>query len=415
MDKILITRSRNRTKVAIASALFVLAVVSATGMTSPEKSSPPLEHDAYIWQRAWRAPLVESIAANKDVVRAWRVLAAQASPAGKLLPVSIQAKAITDSGRPLIMVVRIDGQLPNFDQVRLLDEVLALHQRWHDQGLTISGMEIDHDCGTAKLPGYAKFLSQLRSRLDRGTQLSITVLPAWLSSSQLAEVLGIVDESVLQVHSLQNPGDGLFDPVQAAKWVKNFSKVSPTPYRVALPTYGSRVGFDDSGRVDFVESETALGRGGKEARELIVAPESVRRLLLTMENDRPTKMLGYAWFRLPTDADQRAWSVATWRAIVQGTPLTKTVRLLAKPSADPRLFDLVAQNDGPTDVSPPTHIRLASDCTDADGVSGYGVQTIDGRFWLVRDATSLLHPRHELNLGWARCCHNPSKELNESS
>lgn len=404
-----------RTGAAIVGGLVVLGMTAAIAMTALGKVQSPLEHDAYIWHRSWRTPLLESIAANKDLVRSWRVLAAQVSPTGKLVPVTVQTKALEDSGRPLVMVVRIDGQLPSLDQTRLLDQVLNLHQRWRDRGLTIAGLEIDHDCGTAKLPGYATFLEQLRSRLDRGTQLSITALPAWISSLHLGNVLGAIDESVLQVHSVQNPARGLFDPVQAGKWIADYAKKSPTNFRVALPTYGSRIGLNDSGNVTFVESESALGRGGANAQELIVAPESVRQLMLAVNGNRPKNLVGYAWFRLPTDADQRAWSIATWRAVIQGMPLSAAARIVARPTSDPKLFDVVMQNSGHTDVTPPARIRLADSCSDADGVGGYLAQTIEGRLWLVRQTPTLLRSQHEINAGWVRCEQDPSRELNEQS
>lgn len=408
-------KSGSGTQIAVVCALLLMAAASVTAITAPGKSKPPLEHDAYIWQRSWRTPLLESISANKDLVRSWRVLAAQVDPAGKLLPVAVQVEALQQSGRPLVMVVRIDGQLPNFDQTRLLDQVLILHHQWRDRGLAIAGLEIDHDCATAKLPGYANLLEQLRSRLDRGTQLSITALPAWISSRHLPDVLGTIDESILQVHSVQNPANGLFDPVQAGKWIADYAKKSPTKFRVALPTYGSRIGVDEFGSVTFVESESALGRGSSNVQEVIVAPESVRQLMLAVDGNRPKNLLGYAWFRLPTDADQRAWSIATWRAVIQGKPLTQTARIMARPTSDPKLFDLIAQNTGDTDVSPPTRIKLAGNCSDADGVSGYVARAVEGHLWLVRPGLHLLHPLHEISVGWARCEQDPSKDLHEQS
>lgn len=410
-----ITTSMHRTKIVIGCAFFALGVFILSGMAATEQPLVPLEHDAYIWQRSWRPALLEAISTNKNLVRAWRVLAAQVSPTGKLLPVSINPKALEGSGPLLIMVVRIDGQLPNFDQLLLLDEVLALHQQWRDQGLKVAGIEIDHDCGTAKLPGYAKFLAKLRGRLERTTQLSITALPAWLASSHLVDVLGAIDESVLQVHSVQNPSNGLFDQVQASKWIADYGNKSPTVFRVALPTYGSRIGFDDFGNVAFVESESALGQGQTKAQELIVAPESVRQLMNSLNRDAPKNFRGYAWFRLPTNEDQRAWSIATWRALIQGKPLTQVVGLIARPTSDPRLFDLVARNDGETDASPPTQIKLAANCSDADGLGVYAAKEMEGRFWLVRNTPSLLHPQREINVGWARCEENPSKALHDQS
>jgi len=410
-----VIKSMRKARTAILGGLVALGVAAAIAMSSPGKAQSPLEHDAYIWQRSWHAPLIESIAANKDLVRSWRVLAAQVSPAGKLIPVTVQTKALEESGRPVIMVVRIDGQLPSLDQARLLDQVLNLYQRWRGQGMAIAGLEIDHDCGTAKLPAYAKLLALLRSRLDSGTQLSITALPAWIPSTHLADVLGAIDESVLQVHSVQKPQSGLFDPVQAGKWIAEYAKKSPTGFRVALPTYGSRIGFDDSGNVSFVESELALGRGMANSQELIVAPESVRQLIRAVDGNRPKNLRGYAWFRLPTDTDQRAWSIATWRAVVQGVPLTPAARIGVRRTSDPKLFDVVLQNPGHTDVSSSARIRLAASCSDADGVGGYLAQTIEGRLWLVRQTPTLLRAQHEFAAGWARCEQDPSKELNGQS
>ena len=411
---IFVGKSLRRHGLAFA-CICALVVAIVLGMAVIRRPPPEIEHDAYIWQRAWKTPLLESISGNKDLVRAWRVLAAQVNPAGRLMPVSIQSTALIESGRALVMVVRIDGQLSNLDQAHTLDAVLRLREQWRERGLAIAGLEIDHDCGTSQLPGYARFLTQLRNRLDRNTQLSITALPAWLSSSHLADVLAEIDESVLQVHSVSHPGGGLFDPEQAKKWITEYAQRSPTAFRVALPTYGSRVGFDDFGNVAFVESESTAGRAGTNAHELIVPPESVRLLMTAVGSDRPSNLRGYAWFRLPTETDKRSWSIATWRGLIQGKPLAQTARVIAKPNPDPRLFDLVAQNDGETDVLQPARIKLASHCSDADGVNGYEAQNVEGRLWLVRKTPSMLHPQHGIDLGWARCERSPEPQIHEKS
>ena len=47
----------------------------------------------------------------------------------------------------------------------------------------LTGVEIDYDCPTSKLPAYARFLVELRSRLARRMALSITALPTWMNSA----------------------------------------------------------------------------------------------------------------------------------------------------------------------------------------------------------------------------------------
>jgi len=68
--------------------------------------------------------------------------------------------------------------------IRLLDE----STNGARSDVPVAGVEIDHDCATARLSAYARFLSILRARLDRTVPLSITALPAWLSAPEVDEV-----------------------------------------------------------------------------------------------------------------------------------------------------------------------------------------------------------------------------------
>ena len=51
---------------------------------------------------------------------------------------------------------------------------------------------------------------------------------------------------------------------------------------------------------------------------LAAAPEAVLQFLNAMRRGAPESLVGIAWFRLPTDADSRAWSLQTWRAVIAG-------------------------------------------------------------------------------------------------
>lgn len=370
----------------------------------------PLEHDVYVWQRQWSPAVTAALTQSADLVHAWRVLAAQTDASGRLLPVAIDRTALAATQRPVVLVIRIDGQLSSWDADALLTQVIALRDTW--KGAPLAGVEIDHDCGTARLPTYAGFLARLKSAL-RATPLSITALPAWLASAELERVAAQADEVVLQVHAVQSPRAGLFDPALARTWIDRFAARVHKPFRVALPTYGSRVAWDDDGRVVAVESEAPLLAGGSEASELIAAPADVAQLLAGLRGDPPRGLAGIVWFRLPTAQDARAWSLPTWRAVIGGTPLKTSLVAFFQPGAAPGAVDIVLRNDGEVDGRLPGRIRLPAGCTVADGVNGYVLAYAKAHPFLRRDRDGWLRAHYQRAVGWARCGDRPGEPVPE--
>jgi hypothetical protein len=233
--------------------------------------------------------------------------------------------------------------------------------------------------------------------------LSITALPTWLGARELDGVLAATDEVVLQVHAVQDPHAGLFDAATARRWIEALSRRTAKPFRVALPAYGARVSWSADGRIRAVESETPLLIDASAAVELIAPPQEVASLLRGLETARPARLAGIVWFRLPTDGDNRAWSLATWRAVIQGEPLTAQVEAQAVAGGQPGLSDLLLVNPGDVDAELPRRIALPGGCGIADGVNGYGLaQTSDGPV-LERRQPGLLHGHHQQTIGWMRC------------
>ena len=142
---------------------------------------------------------------------ALRVLALQVHPREGWREIPADLSLLKQDGRPLWLVARLDGQLPQLDQEAIIQRLLALTQRWQAAGLPVTGVEIDHDAATARLPDYQRFLQRLRQRLPTALQLGITALPAWIGSPNLPGVLQQADSSVLQVHAVLSPQQGLFD------------------------------------------------------------------------------------------------------------------------------------------------------------------------------------------------------------
>jgi len=384
--------------------LFALMLQCSCRETAKTPDPPQLlPHDAYIWQRRWTPATVTAVQQSADLIRAWRVLVAQLDERGRLQPVSVAWEALARSGRPVIFVVRIEGQLVRWDENVLLNDISALLSRSESTMLPIAGIEIDHDCGTARLPTYARFLAKMRTQLGKEMPLSLTLLPTWLSSPDLTAVLAKVDEAVLQVHAVQNPSAGLFSPRLARQWIELLARRSTVPFRVALPAYGSRVSWRKNGKVLAVESETPLLAGGDTALEWMASPQEVKRLLQQLEQNPPAHLAGIVWFRLPTLDDARAWSPTTWRAVIQGRPLHNRVEVRVQPSATPGLNHLVVVNPGDVDATLPQAVSLPTECMLADGINGYVLERVGAGLILHRQQGGLLRGRHQQIIGWARC------------
>ncbi len=196
------------------------------------------DQQVYVWQRVWTPQHADALASSRDLFTKLRVLALQVHPREGWREIPADLSLLKQDGRPLWLVARLDGQLPQLDQEAIIQRLLALTQRWQAAGLPVTGIEIDHDAATARLPDYQRFLQRLRQRLPAALQLGITALPAWIGSPNLPGVLQQADSSVLQVHAVLSPQQGLFDGPLALRWVRQYAAVTPKPFRVALPAYG---------------------------------------------------------------------------------------------------------------------------------------------------------------------------------
>jgi hypothetical protein len=67
------------------------------------------------------------------------------------------------------------------------------------------------------------------------TDLTVTALPTWLASPQLASLLAVADASTLQVHAVLDPRLGLFDGERARDWMGQYAAQTRRPWHVALP------------------------------------------------------------------------------------------------------------------------------------------------------------------------------------
>lgn len=379
--------------------LALLAVMLLLGGCE-RQDAPALDQQLYVWQRQWTSAHEAALKDSHADFSTLRVLALQAFPQAGWTRARIDPVLLKKDGRPLIAVIRLDGQLKSLDQDDVTAQIQHLLSDWQGQGLILAGVEIDHDAGNARLPAYQKFLTDLRAVLPASLPLSITALPAWLDSPHLPALLSTVDSSVLQVHAVSDPRRGLFDPDQARKWVDAWARITSKPFYLALPAYGVALLPQEDG-APIVEGEVSVQRGGQR-RELLADPRQLSELATELRNDPPAHLAGLIWFRLPLANDRRAWSLATLRAVARGDALDS--RLALKLSAQNGLYDISVSNQGNLDSAWPERLTLAvKGCDGADALAGYALQQSPDLLTFTRVRDGRIAAGGQRAIGWARC------------
>ena len=137
---------------------------------------------------------------------------------------------------------------------------------------------------------------------------------------------------MLQVHGVANPRQGLFNPADAIDWIQRWSRTSSRPFRVAVPSYGSRVTWNEAGRVSAVESEAPRYSNLVDGQELVARPVDVANVINTVGRLNLPNLRGFVWFRLPIADDHRAWTRRTWQAVIRGTARPADVRIELVPT-----------------------------------------------------------------------------------
>ncbi|CAI1895087.1 Protein of uncharacterised function (DUF3142) [Serratia proteamaculans] len=388
----------------MALLLLALALIAWFGGRQQALRLPhPWDNQAYVWQRVWTPQHAAALAQSRDLFPALRVLGLQVHPREGWREIPVNLPLLKQDGRPLWLVARLDGQLAQLDEPAIRQRLLKQVQQWQAAGLQVVGVEIDHDAATARLPDYQHFLQQLRQQLPHSLQLGITALPAWIGSAALPGVLQQVDSSVLQVHAVLSPQQGLFSGPLALRWVKQYAEITPKPFRVALPAYGmGLVGFDTQGAQ--VESEASLRVAGT-SRELTVAPQQVADFLHQLNTQATPHLRGIIWFRLPLADDRRAWSLATLRAVIENQPLSVNWQVKFSPQPQQNgLNDLIIHNNGPVDAPLPHEIVItASECLAADAAGNYRLESEPQRQRFVLISGDQLRAGQSRPLGWLRC------------
>jgi hypothetical protein len=378
------------------SLLATIALLAACA----REPAPPLPSEVYVWQRVWTPALLDAIDRHRDTLTGIRVQALAVPGRGGTRTIAVPLTALAARRVPVRAVIRIEGQRLLEDGAALIAMITALSRQWPAQGIDLRGVEIDYDCATARLPRYGEWLALLRRELPANVPLSITALPSWLASESLATTLAPVQQVVLQVHGVDDPHGALFDTARAAGWVATWSRRTKTPFIVSLPTYATRAAFDAGGILVAIESEATIAHAGVASRELVADPRAVAALVDALDRERPARLEGLIWFRLPLPGDRRTWRDTTLAALLARDLPPRRWRTTLHDARD-----VVLHNDGALDEVLPARIAIDGDCDAGDGVGGYTLTTGEsGTHALRRDADGVwIRAGNSRILGWLHC------------
>ncbi len=396
---------------SLSVLLFFLACLVAS-------SRAEIPQRAYIWQRAWTPALRRSVQAHGAAFAALDILVAEISftPGGQPILAQVAPDFTSlPATTPLAIVVRSAASLDahraaseNFVLQTCLDTIRAARAA----GANVRELQLDCDVPTRDLANYAAFVHIL-SEACRPLPVVITVLPTWMTSSEFPTLIAQPASYVLQVHSLERPRSPdesfiLCDPVQARRWAAEAARFR-RPFRVALPTYGYRIGFDRTGKFLGLEAEGESRRWPPDTQRRIATadPIALGALVLEWQATPPVYCEAIEWFRFPVDEqDELTWPWVTLDAVLHGRSPhgLPTLTLVANAAG---LIELTLENLGDAPIAPPgfplswSSARLLA----ADAVDGWRIERRGphaAELWPPAVAPRPLRPGEKRAIGWMR-------------
>jgi len=222
-------------------------------------------------------------------------------------------------------------------------------------GVSPSELQLDFDCASSRLDGYRIWVEVIRQRIAP-VPLVITALPVWMDEAAFRTLVAAASGYVLQVHSLERPKSfdaafTLFDQSAARRAVSKAAELG-VRFRVALPTYGYVVAFDDRGRFIGLSAEgpSKSWPANARLREVRADPLELAQLLEGWSSNPPAALEAILWYRLPISGDILNWRWPTLNAMLQARIPRKSVRAESH-RVEPGLSEISLVNDGELDIS----------------------------------------------------------------
>lgn len=361
----------------VGVAMATLATVAAlivVGLNARLYDEPrPMEHAYYVWQMQWTDSVREAVAhAAPEADRLMVLLGEVNAVDGALtyVPARPDWQSLARENARTALVLRAGVNLGTFlsdpelggAAEYLFDILETARSTARDAGVQVVGVQLDYDCPTSKLGDYRRLLNALRSRLT-DVDLSITVLPTWIRRWEFGDLVEGLAYYVLQVHSLETPTTVdepivLCDTSRIPGYLRHAAWVG-VPFYLALPTYGYRVVFDESGTFTALSAEGPAPATDPAHRVRLVIPDpmDIAAVVRSVEEAPPRGCRGFAWFRLPNTGDELNWSWTTLAAVREGrVPRTAFDVEIRNPS--PGLYEAWITNTGETRVWDPVAFEV---------------------------------------------------------
>ena len=182
-------------------------------------------------------------------------------------------------------------------------------------------------------------MKKVKQLLPSDISLSITVLPCHLRNSEFTNLAKMVDYYVVQVHGIEAPKHidddcRLMRITTALSAIKRAEEIG-TEFKVALPTYGYRLFFQQkSGKFIRLSAENSviLPAGTHEkvvCADLEELTEVIQRLDKAGEN-----YAGIIWFRLPVAGDRLCLSRQAVAQLSQEIVPDATIKVVTEVTED---------------------------------------------------------------------------------
>lgn len=384
-------------KLAYSLFLIILLVMGYYFLSledSPQPIAEPMQTGFYVWQRAWTPAVQSAITQSQELSDGYWLTAGTVNPDWQSLNTHLEEsdwKFIKTLHKPITLVYRIHHNpkrwLSNneyeFMNHLLIQPVMSIIHHAREQGINITGLQIDYDCPTSKLSFYTDWMAKLHDDIE-GVELSITALPTWMTSRYWKKLVKQTDYYVLQIHSFEIPAqNGQLKPVFDDKNYPNYMQTAHEtrhPFFLSLPTYGYRVYFDQDGQYLRISAEgfTPLLQKGYSVKAVMADAESLANVVKSLKDNRPPYCRGVLWFRLPVEADELNWSYEALQAVMQGEIPSLQFHAEIK-TINPQLAEIWIHNTG--EQHTPNQIALQLEIN-PDAVLAYdmmsGYQTVDG-------------------------------------
>ncbi len=397
-------------------SIFVFAALIAfAGCNRSEvKVSGPLPQRGYLWQREWTPAVIDSLGEAARRMNGVVILGAEINLAGKkpeTTKASIDWEAVKSQTEHFSVALRVspfggpfradDGPARTIVDVtkEILDDARA-HQ------ITIEEFQFDFDCAQKNLGSYRAWLQALRPAIQP-IRFVITVLPAWLDSSEFLPLIREADGYVLQVHSvpISSGSATLCNAHSAREWTAKAAKFG-LPFSVALPTYRGVAGYGPDGKLLSVamDSVQPTWPPGTRTLEFGADADEIATLVETWQKARPNQLRELIWYRIPIATDTRNWRWVTLSAVMAGRRPEHKLRVLQE-GANP--IDLSILNAGEADEQVHSDVMATwngAGLTASDALSGWTVRAANDRaiFSTVAERGIRLTPGAARKIGWLR-------------